>query len=228
MAVDDVAIVREVLIPAGHARLPGLLAVPHGAVCTVVFAHGSGSGRLSPRNRAVAHALNESGLATLLMDLLTEHEAADRRNVFDIPLLASRLRAAAAWLRAQAHPALSPAIGYFGARTGAAAALVAAADDPAIAAVVSRGGRPDLAGPHALAAVRAPTLLIVGELDTDVLDLNRRASDAMRCPRAIAVVPGAGHLFEEPGALEQVARLSRDWFTRHRGPPAPPGLSTRS
>jgi len=196
----------------------GDLAVPDDASGIVVFAHGSGSGRHSPRNRMVAARLRERGFATLLMDLLTEQEeivdARTRELRFDIELLAGRLTAAAAWVAEQPDVGRLP-LGYFGASTGAAAALVAAARQPdRVAAVVSRGGRPDLAG-DALAAVRAPTLLIVGSRDEIVLRLNEQASARMRVERALEVVPGASHLFEEPGALEEVARLAGDWFTRH-------------
>jgi dienelactone hydrolase len=180
----------------------------------VIFAHGSGSGRLSPRNNAVAAELRAAGLATLLFDLLTPAEARDRDNVFDIGLLAERLAEAARWARQEPDLVRLP-IGYFGASTGAAAALVAAAErfSPA-AAVVSRGGRPDLAG-NALPAVRAPTLLIVGGDDRAVLELNREALAALRCEKQLAVVPGATHLFEEPGALEEVTALACAWFLQH-------------
>lgn len=193
--------------------LPALVGVPPRARGLVAFAHGSGSGRLSPRNNAVAAELRAAGLATLLFDLLTPEEAADRENVFDIGLLAGRLAAAAAW--AAGEPGLAPLpLGYFGASTGAAAALVAAAEPGSRAsAVVSRGGRPDLAG-GALPAVRAPTLLIVGGLDLTVLELNRQAFAALRCEKALEIVPGASHLFEEPGTLAQVTALACDWFLR--------------
>jgi putative phosphoribosyl transferase len=198
-------------IDVGGFALQGDVSLPEAAKGLVIFAHGSGSGRLSPRNRQVAEALNARGLATLLLDLLTEGEAADRRKVFDVDLLAERLLAAAEWSKAE--PALSGLPrGYFGASTGAAAALIAAAERPAdVRAVVSRGGRPDLAGPR-LPDVKAPTLLIVGGADLDVLRLNRQAQALFRVPAELAVVPGATHLFEEPGALEQVASLSADWF----------------
>ncbi|MFE4658616.1 MULTISPECIES: phosphoribosyltransferase family protein [Streptomyces] len=210
------AVVRHtaVRIPAGGPVLPGDLAVPDGAAGLVLFAHGSGSGRHSPRNRAVAAALNGAGLATLLFDLLTEAEATDRSRVFDTPLLAERLGRAAVWTAGWSGTEGLPR-GYFGASTGAAAALWAAAepgDD--VAAVVSRGGRPDLAGDR-LAGVRAPTLLVVGGSDDLVLDLNRRAGELLRCEHRLEVVPGAGHLFEEPGALEEVAALATDWFAGH-------------
>lgn len=198
-------------VDAGGLSLAGDLAVPEDAGAVVMFAHGSGSSRRSPRNRSVAAELNRSGLGTLLFDLLMPAEEADRANVFDIETLAGRLADATRWLR---HREGVP-IGYFGASTGAAAALWAAsAEDADIGAVVSRGGRPDLAGPR-LAGVRAPTLLIVGGRDTTVLDLNRQAQRELRCENRLEVVPGATHLFEEPGALDEVAHLARDWFTRH-------------
>ncbi|WP_373319527.1 dienelactone hydrolase family protein [Rugosimonospora africana] len=188
--------------------------VPAGATGVVVFAHGSGSSRASPRNTFVARLLNDAGLGTLLLDLLTEGEEADRANVFDIDLLAERLGGAIEWLRGE--PAGGDAvIGLFGASTGAAAALSAAARPGArVAAVVSRGGRPDLAGPR-LAEVQAPTLLIVGGLDTEVIELNRQAQAQLRGPNRLDVVPEATHLFEEPGALERVAELARDWFAEY-------------
>lgn len=196
--------------------LAAILGVPQDARGLVIFAHGSGSGRLSPRNNHVAARLREDGLATLLLDLLTPYEEQDRRNVFDIGLLASRLRVAVDWAASEpATQGLSPC--YFGASTGGGAALRAAADDPRIAAVVSRGGRPDLAGADALARVHAPTLLIVGELDGVVIELNAAAYDAMRCEREMVIVPGAGHLFEEPGTLDQVVTLASNWFRRHPG-----------
>jgi putative phosphoribosyl transferase len=202
---------------AGTARLAGYLTVPPGAQGIVIFAHGSGSGRQSPRNRRVARILTEAGLGTLLFDLLTPAEELHRANVFDIALLAGRLTEVTAWLRGQPI-AGHASIGYFGASTGAAAALWAAAEPSAdIAAVVSRGGRPDLAG-RRLADVTAPTLLIVGGLDTAVLDLNRRAQADLRCDHDLAIVPGATHLFEEPGSLDAAATLARDWFVRHMAP----------
>lgn len=204
-----------VRIPAGRVSLDGTLTLAPGASAVVAFAHGSGSSRHSFRNRAVAETLVQAGLATLLFDLLTEDEAHDRANVFNIDLLASRLAAAGRFLR-EAEATAHLAVGYFGASTGAAAALVAAADDPVIAAVVSRGGRPDLAGPR-LADVRAPTLLIVGSLDDGVIELNEQAFAALRCERRLEIVPGAGHLFEEPGTLDKVAALARDWFLQHTG-----------
>ena len=204
----------EVEPAAGEVRLAGYLTVPMDAAGIVVFAHGSGSSRHSPRNRYVARVLNDAGLGTLLFDLLTPDEELNRANVFDIGLLARRLTQVTGWLRAQAAAARA-AVGYFGASTGAAAALWAAAEPGAgIAAVVSRGGRPDLARPR-LAAVTAPTLLIVGGEDDVVLDLNRRAQALLRCENHLAVVPGATHLFEEPGTLGAAAALARDWFVRH-------------
>jgi putative phosphoribosyl transferase len=187
----------------------------------VAFAHGSGSGRFSPRNQFVAGVLNQAGLATLLLDLLEEEEADDRDKVFDIPLLAERLQSAAEWLsREPATSALR--LGYFGASTGAGAALVAAARQPdAVSAVVSRGGRPDLAREY-LPRVQAPTLLIVGGYDDVVIELNEQAHSRLRCPKELVIVPRATHLFEEPGTLEEVARLARDWFLRHLAPVAVP------
>jgi len=202
----------EVLIPP-HA-LPGILTVPERGMGLVVFAHGSGSSRASPRNREVARTLNGAGLATLLFDLLSPDEARERENVFDIPLLASRLMDAMDW-SAEAAPVKGLPVGLFGASTGAAAALTAAARAPdRVRAVVSRGGRPDLAA-DALPDVRAPTLLIVGELDDVVITLNQRAMRRLSCPVELEIVPGATHLFEEPGTLEEVMRLARDWFLLH-------------
>lgn len=205
---------QVVEIPADGVRLPGDLQVPPGATGIVAFAHGSGSSRLSPRNLAVAEGLRRAGLGTLLFDLLTPAEAADRSMVFDIPLLGGRLVAATRWLRGRTEAAGLP-VGYFGASTGAAAALVAAAEvGPEVAAVVSRGGRPDLAA-GALPEVSAATLLIVGERDPVVLDLNIEARARMTAESELEVVPGATHLFEEPGALERVEELAADWFRRH-------------
>jgi putative phosphoribosyl transferase len=202
-----------IAVPDTESKLTGDLAVPAGATALVVFAHGSGSSRHSPRNRHVAASLNRARLATLLLDLLTPEEELDRRNVFDIPLLAGRLLAATAWAKEQPELGSLP-IGYFGASTGAGAALWAAAEaGDRIGAVVSRGGRPDLAGPR-LTDVRAGVLLIVGSRDPVVMDLNRQALSQLRCEAGLAVVPGATHLFEEPGALDEVARLAADWFTR--------------
>lgn len=204
-------ILEIVISPMG---LPGTLIIPHEALAIVVFAHGSGSSRLSPRNAAVAETLRRAGLGTLLFDLLTPGEALDRGNVFNIPLLAERLQSAVATVKSRPETAALP-VELFGASTGAAAALVAAAEAPAdIAAVVSRGGRPDLAG-AALSRVRAPTLLLVGGADVAVLTLNREAKAQMTCESELTVVPGATHLFEEPGALEEVSRLAVVWFTHH-------------
>ncbi|MFS8102214.1 dienelactone hydrolase family protein [Lentzea alba] len=205
---------EDVEVLAGRVPLAGHLTMPGNAAGLVVFAHGSGSSRHSPRNRHVAQVLNQAGLGTLLFDLLTPEEEIRRSLVFDIPLLAHRLVDATAWLRTQ--PGCEHLrIGYFGASTGAAAALRAAADPRTnIAAVVSRGGRPDLAGDR-LPWVRTPTLLIVGSHDPLVLDLNREARTHLRCASELTVVPDAGHLFEEPGTLDEVAQLARDWFLTH-------------
>jgi putative phosphoribosyl transferase len=204
----------DVLVTADGLELPGTLHVPPGATGIVLFAHGSGSSRLSPRNLEVARTLQAGGIATLLFDLLTPDEARSRARVFDVELLAARLVGATRWVRAR--PELTHLrVGYFGASTGAAAALRAAGSlGSVVGAVVSRGGRPDLAAPH-LGEVAAPTLLIVGSRDRAVLDLNERARRRLRCPNELAVVPGATHLFEEPGTLHQVAALARDWFVRH-------------
>ncbi|MEW9520344.1 phosphoribosyltransferase family protein [Streptomyces tubercidicus] len=208
---EAVAIEEEVTIDAAGVRLTGDLSLPAGARAVVMFAHGSGSSRHSPRNRLVAAALNKAGLGTLLFDLLTPAEEAHRSNVFDIATLAERLTDATGWLRDRT----AVPVGYFGASTGAAAALRAAAAPGAqVGAVVSRGGRPDLAEPL-LHAVRAPTLLIVGGNDTLVIDLNQQAEAAMRCATRLDIIPGATHLFEEHGALQQVADLARDWFLSH-------------
>jgi putative phosphoribosyl transferase len=214
--------VREsaVEIPADGVVLDGDLTVPPDAHGIVVFAHGSGSGRFSPRNRAVANVLVQAGLATLLMDLLTaEEDAVDLRTRhlrFDVGLLGRRVIATIEWLAADATVTALP-VGCFGASTGAAAALIAAAERPErVAAVVSRGGRPDLAG-EALFRVTAPTLLIVGGNDIEVLRLNQQALAALAGEARLEIVPGATHLFEEPGALERVAVLARDWFLRHLG-----------
>lgn len=197
-----------------ESSLQGDLAVPARARGLVLFAHGSGSSRLSERNRWVARALQRQGLATLLFDLLTPIEALDQRHVFDITLLGQRVQEATRWARQRVDTAGLP-VCLFGASTGAAAALVAAADRPQdIAAVVSRGGRPDLAPGH-LHRVQAPTLLIVGGDDVDVLELNRWALGQLRCTKRLEVVPGATHLFEEPGALESVAALAAEWFLTH-------------
>jgi putative phosphoribosyl transferase len=210
-AADDPPIRDEdITIPAGGVSLEGHLTVPEAARGITVFVHGSGSSRHSPRNRYVAEVLNAAGLATLLFDLLTVDEELIRANVFDIELLARRLGGVTRWVRAQPNTATLP-IGYFGASTGAAAALWAAAGDSGIAAVVSRGGRPDLAAPR-LGEVTAPTLLIVGGHDDVVLALNHQAQAQLRCDNELAVVPGATHLFEEPGTLKQAAGLARDWL----------------
>ena len=205
---------EEVRVSAGPVSVAGHLTIPEQPVGVVVFAHGSGSSRHSPRNRYVAEVLNKGNLATLLFDLLTPDEERNRANVFDIELLARRLVDVTGWLATRPDTAALP-VGYFGASTGAGAALVAAADPRVnVAAVVSRGGRPDLAG-SALTKVRAPTLLIVGGRDDVVLELNRRAQAMMPGECELTVVPGATHLFEEPGTLEQVAVLARDWFIDH-------------
>lgn len=202
------------IIPVGAIRLHGDLGLPHEARGVVLFAHGSGSGRLSPRNRFVAQTLQKRGLATLLLDLLEEQEADDRRKVFDIDLLADRLLGATAWLRQQPATKALP-VGYFGASTGAGAALQAAARMPrAVAAVVSRGGRPDLAAPF-LTRVTAPTLLIVGGDDGPVIEMNQEALAQLACTKELIIVPGASHLFEEPGTLEQVADHAGAWFERY-------------
>jgi dienelactone hydrolase len=204
----------EIRFAIGSASLSGHLTVPADASGLVVFAHGSGSSRHSPRNRYVASVLNEAGLATLLFDLLTPDEEHDRANVFDIELLGDRLHEVTASLADDADLG-GMSVGFFGASTGAAAALYAAAKpDSGVAAVVSRGGRPDLADAF-LGQVRAPTLLIVGAADDVVLDLNRQARAQLLCASELAVVPGATHLFEEPGTLQRAAELARDWFLAH-------------
>ncbi|HEX7058481.1 MAG TPA: dienelactone hydrolase family protein [Solirubrobacterales bacterium] len=204
----------QVEIPAGPVRLAGDLRLPTDSRGLVIFAHGSGSSRRSVRNRQVAQSLNEAALATLLFDLLTTEEELDRRNVFDIELLAGRLLAATRWATST-PPTTDMEIGYFGASTGAAAALCAAAElDGGVRAVVSRGGRPDMARGY-LERVTAPTLLIVGGDDREVLTLNEKAAASLRCPHRIEIIPGATHLFEEPGALEQVSDLAEDWFAEH-------------
>jgi dienelactone hydrolase len=213
------ALTETVAIPVGALRLTGDLTVPVGARGLVIFAHGSGSSRRSGRNRAVAARLNGSALATLLFDLLTEAEeiaeARTRHLRFDIGLLAERLTAVVDWSRTDGRTARLP-IGLFGASTGAAAALRCAASRPGeVRAVVSRGGRPDLAGSEALAGVRAPTLLIIGGADTPVIEMNRAAAEQLEAPCRTEIIPGATHLFEEPGALETVARLASEWFGVH-------------
>ncbi len=212
-------VIGEVRIPSGDVSLYGDLVLPSGFTGLVLFAHGSGSGRHSARNRQVAQKLQQAGIATLLFDLLTaQEEQVDihtREHRFDIALLTGRMQDATAWLASQ--PDLQHAsIGYFGASTGSAAAIIAAARlGKHIAAVVSRGGRPDLAGPVALAAVTAPTLLIVGGADEEVITLNEQALRHLRCEKQLAIVPGATHLFEERGALAQVAELAASWFSTH-------------
>ncbi len=215
------AAIREVRIPTSAVELEGELVLPDSAAGVVLFAHGSGSSRHSPRNRFVAQSLQESRLATLLMDLLTAaEEQIDSRTGelrFNVDLLAGRLVAAVDWVRNQSV-ARALDIGLFGASTGAAAALVAAAERPAeVSAVVSRGGRPDLAGAAALSRVRAATLLVVGGNDLPVLELNREALRRLRAEKSLEIVPDATHLFEEPGALAAVSRLARDWFQNHLG-----------
>ncbi len=211
------AISRLVSIPASPAVLDGMLEIPPHAPGVVLFAHGSGSSRLSPRNNYVARVLRDAGLGTLLIDLLTRQEDEDYATRFDIPLLTRRLIEATSWL--QGEPATqSLAIGYFGASTGAAAALQAAAEEMGkIAAVVSRGGRPDLAGEEALGKVAAPTLLIVGGFDDAVIGLNQAAYRLLTCEKELVIVPGATHLFEEPGTLEQVAHHAAHWFSQYLG-----------
>ena len=211
---------REVVISPDGIELEGRLDVPAGAKGIVLFAHGSGSSRHSPRNQSMAWAFHATGLATLLFDLLTLEESADRQRVFDIELLGSRLLAVTAWIRRQPDVAALPC-GYFGASTGAAAALWAAASPGNdVGAVVSRGGGPDLASAK-LPAVRCPTLLIVGGADDAVLELNREAASRLRCYHRLTIVPGATHLFEEPGALDAVARLAISWFADHLAMPCP-------
>jgi putative phosphoribosyl transferase len=216
---------NEVRIEAGREVFSGNLSIPENATTLVLFAHGSGSSRHSPRNQFVARTLNNAGLATLLFDLLTQQEEAidmrTREHRFNIALLAERLVHATKWAKQQEQTRDLRA-GYFGSSTGGAAALVAAAELPQdIGAVVSRGGRPDLAG-EALSRVQAPTLLIVGSNDDVVIELNEQARDQMRCEVKLEIVPGATHLFEEPGALEQVAKLASDWFVNHIGAKPPP------
>ena len=225
-ARPQAATAREVRLPSGEAVLGGELNVPSGATGIVLFAHGSGSSRHSPRNQFVAGVIREAGVGTLLFDLLTpEEEAVDqrtRRLRFDISLLAERLVEASRWVLGQEETRHSR-LGYFGASTGGGAALVAAAELGAeVGAVVSRGGRPDLAGP-ALARVVAPTLLIVGGLDEGVIELNEDAYARLRCRKELQIVPGATHLFEEPGKLEEVARLAAEWFRHYLQPAVPEG-----
>lgn len=222
-ALIDVA--EDVLV--GSHRLPGILSIPEKATGIVLFVHGSGSSRLSSRNQYVAGMLHEAGIATLLFDLLQESEEEDRRKVFDIELLAGRLQEAADWVRQQPQT-LALNLGYFGASTGAAAALVAAARKPdGVKAVVSRGGRPDLARDD-LPGVSAPTLLIVGGDDEPVIEMNREALELVRCEKQLEIIPQATHLFPEPGALEEVARLARDWFSRYLSQPSQNGKARTS
>lgn len=205
---------HRVTITTGPLALEGILGLPPGSTGVVVFAHGSGSGRFSPRNNFVARHLQQNGLATLLLDLLIPEEADDRRKVFDIDLLADRLLLAKAWLGSDPRTS-TLGVGYFGASTGAGAALQAAARDPSnIKAVVSRGGRPDLAEPY-LPSVRAPTLLIVGGWDEPVIEMNQAAYALLTCEKELVIVPGATHLFEEPGTLEQVADHAGRWLARY-------------
>ena len=222
MAATDVDIEQEVRLPVDGVTLFGDLARPPAARGVVLFAHGSGSSRHSPRNRAVARVLRSSGLATLLIDLLTRKEEAEDAATghlrFDIALLARRLMAVTDWLHEEPGTRPLP-VGYFGASTGGGAGLVAAAERPEVFAVVSRGGRPDLAGP-ALPRVSVPTLLVVGGDDVPVIAMNRAAAARMRAEVRIEIVPGASHLFEEPGALERVAALAARWFEDHLPPPA--------
>ena len=209
------------MIPADGGSLYGILEIPHQARGVVIFAHGSGSGRFSPRNNFVAQILQDAGIATLLVDLLEESESLNRQKVFDIDLLANRLLSNAHWLR-HLPDMQGLMIGYFGASTGAAAALQAAAREPIeIAAVVSRGGRPDLAMEY-LHLVQAPTLLIVGGNDKPVIPLNETAFARLTCPKELVIVPGSTHLFEEPGALDKVAQLARDWFIKYFIPKGDP------
>ncbi|HEY7531584.1 MAG TPA: dienelactone hydrolase family protein [Nitrospiraceae bacterium] len=216
---------ENITIRSGHIRLKGLLRIPSSPLGVVLFAHGSGSGRFSPRNNFVARQLQEGSLATLLIDLLDPLESEDRLKVFDIDLLANRLLLAKAWLMHDPRTTRLK-IGYFGASTGAGAALQAAAREPgSIAAVVSRGGRPDLAQVY-LSRVSAPTLLIVGGDDEPVIDMNREAYAQLHCEKDLVIVPGATHLFEEPGTLEQVADEACKWFSRHFSASASPLIET--
>ena len=218
MTLTHSAAAFNVAIPATKLTgesidLPGRLTLPESAIGLVLFAHGSGSSRFSPRNTDVASVLQEAWIGTLLFDLLTPQEEIDRTNVFDIRLLADRLLAAVRFAT-EHEQTRQLTLGLCGASTGAAAALVAAAEEPRVAVVVSRGGRPDLAG-TALGRVHSPTLLIVGGDDTEVLRLNQRALEALDCEKRLSVVPGATHLFEEPGTLEEAARLTAEWCARH-------------
>ena len=207
-----------VQIPADHISLEGMLELPENPQGIVLFAHGSGSSRLSPRNNFVARILREAGHGTLLIDLLTPDEDVNYENRFDISLLTRRLLAATHWLRHDPRTKALP-IGYFGASTGAAAALDAeAAIGGQISAIVSRGGRPDLAGPEPLMQVRCPTMLIVGGLDNEVIELNQQSYALISCEKELVIIPGATHLFEEPGTLEQVAKHAARWFSRYLKP----------
>lgn len=203
-----------VRIPVGQIHIEGMLELPKSVKGVVLFAHGSGSSRHSKRNNYVAQVLQESGIGTLLIDLLTPEEDVNVSTRFDIPLLNHRLLAATQWLKSDLLTGSLP-IAYFGASTGAAAALQAAAMSSDVVAVVSRGGRPDLAGVNALGKVRAPTLLLVGGWDNEVIELNRLAYGYLNCPKELHIIPGATHLFSEPGTLEQVARLAAAWFEKY-------------
>lgn len=213
----SVAFEKTVHIPADSVHIDGMLELPENAQGLVLFAHGSGSSRHSPRNNYVAQVLRNHDIGTLLMDLLTPEEDMNYQTRFDIPLLTRRLLAATHWIKTKKHTQHLP-IGYFGASTGAAAALqAAAASSDEISAVVSRGGRPDMAEAHNLKQIKCPTLLLVGGLDDIVIKLNQQAYDQMHCPKQFVIVPGATHLFEEPGTLEEVARLATLWFSQHLG-----------
>ena len=214
----DEKVATLIHIPLGEIHIEGLLQLPARAKSIVLFAHGSGSSRHSKRNNYVASVLQKNGIATLLMDLLTPEEDADYPKRFDIPLLTHRLLAATHWIKSDPQTSQLP-IGYFGASTGAAAALQAAAlNDGAIGAVVSRGGRPDMAGISALEKVLSPTLLLVGGRDEEVIVLNREAYEYLRCVKELSIIPGATHLFAEPGTLEEAARQAAAWFSRHLNP----------
>ena len=214
----DEKVATLIRIPLGQIHIEGLLELPARAKSIVLFAHGSGSSRHSKRNNYVASVLQKNGIATLLMDLLTPVEDADYPKRFDIPLLTHRLLAATQWIKSDPQTSQLP-IGYFGASTGAAAALQAAAlNDGAIGAVVSRGGRPDMAGISALEKVLSPTLLLVGGRDEEVIVLNREAYEYLRCVKELSIIPGATHLFAEPGTLEEAARQAAAWFSRHLNP----------
>lgn len=212
---------KTVMIPVDGAHVEGVLELPDKPIGLVLFAHGSGSSRHSPRNNYVAGVLREQGIGTLLMDLLTPEEDRNYSRRFDIDLLVERLLVATRWAREQADTAALP-LGYFGASTGAAAALRAAAQDASIAAVVSRGGRPDLAAPDELRQVSAPTLFLVGGEDFGVIELNESAFAHLQGEKRFVIIPGATHLFEEPGTLEQVASLAASWFDQHFRQPAFP------